>query len=299
VADQRPAVPTATKRALRAEAGGKCANPGCAQRRTHLHHIREWAVYQSNDGEHMIALCPTCHDAVHNGALDITDDTLYRWKSIARTDSAKRGHMYVEPAEQATLLLGSGGFSGDRGLIVFAPSEGNRLSFAVEDGDIFLLSLVITDRPGREIARLAKGHVKVDTDAEVEYMQVPGHLSVTVPLSGRYLPNWVLTRVRGNEPDAFQSDDRLKLLDIEVLEPGVVRVAGIWLERYHGVVITGQMLHFVEMVPTLEKSIALAGHGTASTIRYVGPLNEALFQFVEASNAPADGAVRLGDLASL
>jgi hypothetical protein len=74
-------------------------------------------------------------------------------------------------------------------------------------------------------------------------MQVPGHLTVTAPLSGRYLPNWVLTRVRGNEPDAFQSDDRLKLLDIEVLEPGVVRVAGIWLERYHGVVITGERLH--------------------------------------------------------
>jgi hypothetical protein len=64
-------------------------------------------------------------------------------------------------------------------------------------------------------------------------------------------------------------------------------------------VITGERLHFVEMVPTLDKSIALAGEGTASTIRYVGPLNEALFQFVGASNPPADGAVRLGDSPTL
>ena len=33
------------KAALRAQAGGKCANPGCPVPRTHLHHIREWAVY--------------------------------------------------------------------------------------------------------------------------------------------------------------------------------------------------------------------------------------------------------------
>lgn len=37
-----------------------------------------------NDQDHMIAICPTCHDAVHHGPLEITDDTIYSWKSIKR-----------------------------------------------------------------------------------------------------------------------------------------------------------------------------------------------------------------------
>jgi hypothetical protein len=119
VAAHRPSVPEATKLALRDQAGGKCANPGCATVRTHFHHIREWAVYQSHDGENMIAVCPTCHDAIHHGAVKIDDDTLYRWKTITRTAQAQRGRLYVEPARQAKLLLGSVCVTGDAGLLVF------------------------------------------------------------------------------------------------------------------------------------------------------------------------------------
>jgi HNH endonuclease len=126
MAQHRPNLPPATKEALRAQAGGKCANPGCPAKRTQLHHIRERAIYQSHDKEHLIAVCPSCHDAIHHGVLPIDDETVYRSKSITRVEKAARGHLYVEPSREAKLVLGSIAVTGDAGLVVFELSEGNR-----------------------------------------------------------------------------------------------------------------------------------------------------------------------------
>jgi hypothetical protein len=60
------------RKALIREAGNKCANPGCASQRSHIHHI-EYKVYSTNDGKTLIAICPTCHDAIHYGDLAIDD----------------------------------------------------------------------------------------------------------------------------------------------------------------------------------------------------------------------------------
>src|SRR4051812_10923875 len=64
--------------------GHKCANPGCHTRRMEIHHIREWAIWETNDEEHLVALCPTCHDSAHHGKLKLDDAMLYRWKTFAR-----------------------------------------------------------------------------------------------------------------------------------------------------------------------------------------------------------------------
>src|SRR4051794_39683338 len=243
MAQHRPDVPPATKAALRAQAGGKCANPGCPSRRTHLHHIRECAVYQSHDEQHMIAVCPSCHDAIHHGELPIDDETVYRWKSITRTDEAARGDLYVEPSREAKLLLGSIAVTGDAGLVVFELSEGNRLSFAIQDDDIVLLSLTVTDSRRREVVRLVDGHVKVAANTGIEYEQVPGHHRITAPHEPRYLPGWVLKRVQWTEPE-FDPSDGVTLLDLEVVAPGIVKVQGVWIEsrQGHGVVITDSRL---------------------------------------------------------
>lgn len=113
MAESRPNVPRETKRALIREAGGKCANPGCPNRLIELHHIQRWAVYRTHDAEHMIAVCPTCHENVERGSLLISDETLYEWKKIVRRKAAARGHIYVEPGDQAKLLLGSIAVSGE------------------------------------------------------------------------------------------------------------------------------------------------------------------------------------------
>jgi len=287
MASSRPSVPEATKRALREQAGSKCANPGCAAGRTHLHHIREWAVYQSHDGRHMIAICPTCHDAVHHGSLKISDETLHRWKRITRTDAAKRGHLYVEPGRQAKLLLGSIAVAGDAGLLAFELSKGNHLSFALQDEDIMLLSLAVADRHGHKLARLVDNHVKIEAGTDVEYNHVPGRHTITAPTSARYMPRWTLERIQATEP-GYQPGERVTLLDLEVAEPGIVRVAGVWLEPRRGIVITRLRLHFLVLDPMRQGSIAMAGEGADSVLRYTGPITAALFGF-----GPGEGALDL------
>src|SRR5436190_22824634 len=113
-ATERPKVRADVRRRLVDEAGGKCANPGCPTPRTHLHHIAEWAVYQAHDEEEMIAVCPTCHDAIHDGQLEIDDDTIYAWKAIERPKSTRRDHVYVEPGESPTLAIGTMSLVGNR-----------------------------------------------------------------------------------------------------------------------------------------------------------------------------------------
>ena len=96
-------VPDNDKKKIREEQGGKCANPACPINRTHIHHIKEWSVYQSNDQEILIAVCPTCHDQIHNGSIIIDDNKLFEWKKIKR-DHTKRDHLYVEPNEKCQLM---------------------------------------------------------------------------------------------------------------------------------------------------------------------------------------------------
>jgi hypothetical protein len=233
----------------------------------------------------MIAVCPTCHDAIHHGAIRISDDTLYRWKTITRTDEANQGHLYVEPGRQAKLLLGSVSVTGDAGLIVFELSRGNHLSFALRDQDIVLLSLAVADRHGRELARLVENYVKPTPGTDVAYTQIPGRHTITAPMSRRYMPMWALTRVQANEP-SYRPDERVTLLNLEVMEPGIVRVAGVWLEPRHGVVITDAAMHFVRVDPLVPRSLAIAGAGVDSTLHYTGPITNALFEFGGEGGAP-------------
>jgi hypothetical protein len=64
------------------------------------------AVYETHDAKHMVAICPTCHDAVHNGPLIIDDQKVYGWKHIKRSKT-QRDHVYVEPGDSPKLLLGT------------------------------------------------------------------------------------------------------------------------------------------------------------------------------------------------
>jgi hypothetical protein len=232
----------------------------------------------------MIAICPTCHDAVHNGPLTISDKTLHQWKSVSRTEAAERGHLYVEPGRQAKLLLGSIAVTGDAGLVVFELSADSSLSFALKEQDIMLLSLTLSDRVGRRLVRLIDGHVAVEPGTDLEYRRVPGRHLITAPFTRRYMPMWALGRIQGTEP-GYQPRDSLTLLDLEVVEPGVVRVAGIWLESRHGVVITESMLHFVRVDPMMLRSLAIAGAGVDSVLHYTGPITAALFGFGSQSAA--------------
>ena len=58
MAKPRKKLKPAEKLAIVEEAGSKCANPRCSNWRVHIHHIKHWAVYESNDQKILIAVCP-------------------------------------------------------------------------------------------------------------------------------------------------------------------------------------------------------------------------------------------------
>jgi len=277
VARQRTNVPPKLKQRLVDEAGGKYANPGCASYRTHIHHIKEWAVYATHDAKHMVAICPTCHDAVHHGPLVIEDETIRRWKRAPRT-KLQRDHVYVEPGESSKLLLGSIAITGQTGGVsAFDLGPSTRLSFRIADADIMLMNMAISTTAGSEVLRVVDGHVRHQAEEPVRYERVPGHVRVTAPISNDFMPDWALSRLRRQEPN-FASDGTLPLLDVEVMEPGLVRVQGIWNAPNHVVAITEERLAFIDPNhPNQQGIVALLGTGPDTVLDYVGPITTSLF----------------------
>lgn len=273
MAKARPHVQKKIRRRLIQEAGGKCANPGCSGRRTHLHHIREWAVYETHDSKHMIAICPNCHDDVHHGVLEIDDDTLKRWKGIERA-TPPADHVYVDPGDSAKLLLGTLAVTGSEGLIAIELGPSNHLSFRLVNGEFMHLTLAIRDAAGMELLRIVEGHVRNHAEEPVTYEHVQGHLRVTAPICDQYLPGWALEKLRHWEP-GFSHGARLPLLDVEVIEPGLVRVEGVWLDGDRCIVITKEIL--VGLTRTGQPYAPLAGAGADTVLQWNGPITQALF----------------------
>jgi hypothetical protein len=59
---ERPPIPIALERAVKIEAGHRCAIPTCKHPRVEIAHIVPWAEVQEHTFENLIALCPNCHD---------------------------------------------------------------------------------------------------------------------------------------------------------------------------------------------------------------------------------------------
>lgn len=237
----RPNVPEVMKRRLVAQAGNKCANPGCSNRLIELHHIREWHTYETHDEQHMIALCPACHQAVHRGSLRINDSTVRRWKTIARVPN-NSGHLYVEPGEVCEMVLGTIRMvskGGDNGLILFQLSSKNRLAFKVVDGRIFLVHLSISDVYGRELVKVDNNYVQCIPLPPMFCESRQGKYRITTPATSDFVPDWVIQYYARDNPKApLAQNDRFTLLDIEVIDRGIVQVQGIWVEDNRAIVAT-------------------------------------------------------------
>jgi hypothetical protein len=228
------------KRALIEEAGGKCANPGCAERLLELHHIEQWHVYHTHNPDEMIALCPTCHRHAHRGEIRLTDDLIREWKKIQRIRS-NRSHLYVEPSANSRLLLATFYFTDARshatGISIFDMSMGNRLAFRVVDGDILLVNLRISGLEGREIARFVDGHIRFDEKA-VRYETRKGRHRFTTPTKGGLIPAWIIEQYKSQSgPEKLFDGDETTILDTEVVRPGLVQVRGIWVEAERALVV--------------------------------------------------------------
>jgi hypothetical protein len=263
------------KRLLVDEAGGKCANPGCSNWRAHIHHIKHWAVYKVHDAEDMIAICPSCHDAAHHGSLKITDDLLYEWKGVERSDAPNSVHLYVEPARELKLLTGSMCFATTNDqAVVLELSNFNHLKLRVLDGDLLQVSVRLHDSKGKEILRVVENHVRVSRSNIAKFDYRAGRVRVTVSETADFVPAWIVEQMRVRNP-AFASDGFIVALDLEVIKPGLVRVQGCWPDVDVGVVITQDLLAFCTRGE--DKPLTFIGAGEGSVLLYIGPITRSMF----------------------
>lgn len=271
--DQKRKVPTAIKRQLVAEAGGKCANPGCTNQRTEIHHIAEWAVYKRHDTEEMVAICPTCHDHAHHGRLKISNDRLREWKEINRAHSPRHALLNIEPGPgEVTLAVGQLEIVTDHDqVVVLEMARGNRLALRLLDGDLLQVTSALFNRVGDMVLRVVENNIRVSSDSDVTLDSRPGRTLVTVPADERYIPEWVVAQVRQVEPD-YASDGRVTALDLEVLRPGVVRVMGFWADRYFATVVTDKHIYFCDYLSDAFIGFGAYGDGAAPRIVYSGPI---------------------------
>ncbi len=278
-------IKAAQKRLLIDEAGGKCANPGCPNWRTHIHHVKHWAVYKVHDTKDMIAICPSCHEAAHHGRLRISDELLYGWKAVVRTKAPDSVHIYVEPASELKFLTGSICIATKNDqAAVFELSNSNHLKLRVLDKDLLQVGVRLQDLKGKEILRVVENHVRVIRDKSIWFDYHAGRARVTVPATDAFAPKWLIEQVRYQDP-LFASDGRIVALDIEVLKPGLVRVQGCWPDGDVGVVITEKALSFCTR--GLREPVSMVGEGEGSVLMYVGPITTALFGFgPKTSNEP-------------
>lgn len=275
MADQQRKIKPTLKRQLVAEAGGKCANPGCSNWRSHIHHIKHWAVYKCHNAADMIAICPSCHDSAHHGSLKISDDVLYLWKGVERHSLPDTAHLYIEPAREVKLLTGTIAISTTNPeAVVFELSNSNRLKFRVLDGDLLQVSARIRNRSGTEVLRVVENHVRVVRDKKIDFEFRAGRARITVPSSEEYIPKWAIEQMHVEYPN-FGANGRLLALDLEVLKPGLLRVQGFWPSESSAVVISREALSFCQ--PVAQRPLSLVGEGEGSVLMFAGPVTSALF----------------------
>jgi hypothetical protein len=272
---ERQRIPRAQKSQLVQEAGGKCANPGCSHWRTHIHHIKHWSAYRAHDSQHMIAVCPTCHDEIHRGG-GISDKTLYQWKKLVRNATDITGHIYVEPSTEIRVLTGSMCVTTDNAeAIVFTLSNTNKFRFKIRgDGDIFLASCTIRDLSGAYLVRVFDNHFKIKNDRMLTVDQRPGKIRVMVCDAENYLPSWTLKIIRKSQPE-FVRNNRIVVLDIEVIRPGVVRLQGVFVADDAVLAITEETVFI--MRPEINGMVAFVGGGEGTEIRLSGPITRAAY----------------------
>jgi hypothetical protein len=275
MAEQRRKILKRIKRQLVLEAGNKCANPGCSNWHSHIHHIKHWAVYKAHDSDHMIAICPSCHDSVHY-AGGISDETLYAWKKIIRPERELRSHIYVEPAKDIRVLTGSMCVEAENSSgAVFKLSNANTFSFRILDGDIFISSGLLQDLSGRTIVRISENYIYADPAAGQSVARRAGKFCVTTSVRQKYLPSWLFRKNLRELPE-FMIGDAMTIFDLEVVRPGVVRLQGVFVAPDAVFAITESKITILR--PELDGVLNIVGAGEGTVIRATGPITPVAFQ---------------------
>ena len=236
------------KEKIKEFSGGKCANPGCSARRTHIHHIDEWAIYHSDDLEILIPVCPSCHDQIHHGKLPISRETLIHWKNIIRKRSIRNLHIYVEPGENFKFRVGGLWLSispEKMKLHLFQLSPNVKVKFKIEGNKISLADISICDVNGNLAIEVLSNYIEV-IDPLLNCNERNGHVKITSNDIERYLPNHLLKKFREQEPN--YAENSITILEIEVTSPGEMALKGCWYEDNEAFIMTDLGLYCVPLM---------------------------------------------------
>jgi len=79
----RPAIPAEIRREVLVEAGHRCAIQTCKNlANLDVHHIIPWKACKEHKADNLIALCPNCHRAAHDGSID--RKSLFKYKEVCK-----------------------------------------------------------------------------------------------------------------------------------------------------------------------------------------------------------------------
>jgi HNH endonuclease len=79
VTSARPPIPRPLARAVRVEAGHRCAIPTCrATSGLQIHHIDDWARVREHTFENLVLLCAVCHARITAGEIDRQSAVAYK-----------------------------------------------------------------------------------------------------------------------------------------------------------------------------------------------------------------------------
>lgn len=257
-------VPAAIKKKVLNQASNQCANPGCPYRITEIHHIKEWAIYKTHDEKDMIALCPNCHASVHRGELRIDDETLYEWKKISN-NNVEVGNIFIKPAIESKLVLGSFSVMASGVTKVFKLSKNNELEMNIDEDYIFLVGLKISNAKGKVIFKV-KNNITFKQDNKLKLLSRQGKILLTSPIKNEYIPNWLEWQIRKFAPEAI-IDNKITLLDIEVIKPGVLKIKGLWQIKDSAYLLTDKNNYYLNKGC---QPSGMSGHGEDTVIHYEG-----------------------------
>ncbi len=260
------------KELIREESGGKCANPGCAVWRTHIHHIDEWAIYHSDEPEILIPVCPSCHDQIHHGSLPISREVLLQWKKIKRNRCIRNLHIYVEPGNELKLKAGGVWFANPVDKIklkLFELIPSVKIDFNTQGNKISLVDISITDIEGNVALVVLSNYIEV-RDEELDCEERKGHIRITTKNINKFLPKDYVQKMR--DEDSGFANDKLVVLELEVLGPGQLAINGCWYNEGQAVVMTDNGLTFVPQMASFvsNDSSCVLRYSGDDTLMYTG-----------------------------
>jgi hypothetical protein len=113
----------------------------------------------------------------------------------------------------------------------------------------------------------------------IEIRTRPGKFQLILKNEARKLiPTWITRSHILSGSDYFATQE-YTFIDIEVIEPGLVRIFGVWVDKEKAIVISPLGISLLRQ-DNKGAPLTLVGAGKESVLYYAGPINKHLFKII-------------------